>query len=524
VRFRSRLALPALCLLALLAAGVCWRVWRQRQAPPPLEVSLWYWHQPFSITVDEASRLHALGVRQIFVRAATFRYGDAAGPAVLSLPQIWKTRADRLAVHLVFPVDYSLVRRFEQIPEDRLRAAFTAGIRRERQRAERAGIRVAGVQIDLDCPTRLLPHYARLLAGLRADLGTSGVLSVTLLTSWYASRDLLAVLDAVDFSVPQFYEAQTPRTRDQFTPISDLPRLSRGLRAAGRFGKPFYAGLPSYGHALVYDGQGRLRGLFHDASAAELITRPDEFHLLGVHPIDAKGKPAATPDAANGEEIVEFGPAHAGTDFRLLYDLPTPDLLARHLAMVRTERPDNCRGVILYRYPSAGESETLPLPTVEAILRGAKPVPQLRIRLRTRRSAPWEMVEAERPEAVSQRTNLYVTVTNIGDGPTRIAQDAVDVALRFDHPGIEDASRGTFDTVEAFAGEPENRSSLPRADGIRLRAASLAPGESRTAGPFFLSPDGPSRVRGTWSAALPGGFDTAAGEIPETPVTRSEAK
>jgi hypothetical protein len=125
---------------------------------------------------------------------------------------------------------------------------------------------------------------------------------------------------------------------------------------------------------------------------------------------------------------------------------------------------------------------------------------------------------------VPQRTNLYVTVTNVGDGPTRIAPDAVDVTLRFDRPGIEEGARGAFDALDAFAGEPANRSSLPRADGIRLRAAALAPGESRTAGPFIIPHGGPTRIRGTWRAALPGGFDTVVGEIAETSVIQPEVK
>ena len=526
---RHRVYWSLFALLILLTAGAFWRVGRISQTPlPPLTISFWFWHQPFRLTDRETAALHRMGVTALFVRAGTFRATEnAALPAEVVLPQVWKSRTKEIGVHLVFPVDASLIRRFEKTPEETLADAMAAGIRRERERAAQASVRVVGVQLDFDCPTRLLPRYASLLRRLRPKLAPQDAFSVTLLTSAYSSPHIGEVLDAVDFSVPQFYEAATPATRARFTPISDLKRFERGLHSAERLGRLFYAGIPAYGHALVYDGANNLRGMFRDAGAPELLTRPDEFHLLQDVPLNAKGAPAATPDEAIGEDLIEFGPTRSATDFRLLFDLPTPALLAKHLCILNAHRPRNCQGVLLYRFPEAGEISALPLVSTEAVWRGVTPAPRLSVRFRTRRQAPYALIESETPTA--PRTELFVSVTNDGDSGTRIAPGAVEVTLRFDRPGLESLAPGTFDSAEAFSGDPLTRSSLLRADGIRCYCVALDPGERRVIGPIVLPADGPQSVRGTWSAMCPGGFGKATGDIPSftfssSVLTSSEEK
>jgi hypothetical protein len=503
-RLRSRpLALAFVCLILLLS-GIGW--WRVQASPlPPLETSFWYWHQPFRLNERESARLRGLGVREMFVRAGTFRWDAGAENIRLTLPQVWKTPATSFRVHLVFNADYALIRRFEKIPEETFRVAFVEGIRREQDRAKAAGVDVAGIQIDFDCPTRLLPRYARLLSGLRTELIDEGlVFSISMLTTWFTSRDFDSLLTAVDFYVPQFYEAVTPR---EYTGLGTFPTISsdsalrRGLKAAGRRRASFYAGIPVYGHALVFDDRGRLRGAYHDSGAVEALRRPD-FRLTDT-------------TLRNDESLLEFIGSGSAKGFHIVYDLPTPEMLARCRETVQAERPRNCRGMILFRYPEEGETQTVPLPALETVLAGRSPAPDIRVSARTRRHAPWQMIESGEQDADAGRSHvLLLTVENVGDGGTRVAPDGVELLLYLDHPGLTDIEPGGFDSAEPFAGEPGARSSLLRADGLRLRLGYLAPGASVTAGPFVLPPDGPTRLRGEWKAALTGGGQRA-GDIPE---------
>lgn len=501
---------------------------------PP--ISFWYWHSPFVLSPDDTKTLQDLGVRELFVRAATLTYsGDPNDPVRASLRQTWpappkvKTSvaantAFHLQIHLVFPVDATLVRRFEGLPEETFAQSMVQAIETEWQRAamQMPGA-IVGVQIDLDCPTRLLGRYAAVLKRVRSRLPRTNALSITLLTSWYDSRRLRGLLDAVDFSVPQFYEAQTSTTRSQFHPISNLSRLPRRLHQAAQLEKPFFVGLPIYGHALVYDGTGRLRGLFHDASAADLLARPHDFRFLGAAPLNEQGQDAKVPEAFIGEERVEFGPARAGTAFQLTYDLPTPDLLRRHLERLRAERlPRTCRGIILYRFPERGQEAVLPLATVAAVVQGNPPQPNVQLQVRTRRTAAFDLVES--PQPGPPRTDLYVTVINSGTGPSRVAPDAVTVDLRFQKAQLETARLGTFNDLEGFAGVPEARASVARADTLRYRVTHLAPGERRILGPVTLIARPSATVSAQWRVVLPGGFDTLRKNILPVLLTPGKGK
>lgn len=495
-------------------------------APAPVAlppVSFWYWHTPFVLNSAEIQTLSKLKVQELFIRASTLVYSDDGKTPMRSvLPQVWKSPAKEIPVHLVFPVDASLVRRLETIPEDVFAQGVVEAIRAARNEATKAGVTVAGAQIDLDSPTRLLPRYARVLQAVKAQLDIP--LSITLLTSWYDSRSLAMVLDAVDFSVPQFYEAQTSPTQDTIHPISSLSRFRRGLTRAEKLGKPFRIGLPAYGHALVYDNRGKLRGMFRDAPAAELLNRPDQFKFLGATPMGEDGKAAPTADAFIGEERVEFGPTRKAVAFHLAYDLPTPEMLRRHLDQLRKGTPRNCAGIILYRFPERNEESVLPLTTMESILSGQVPKPNLRITLRTRRQSPFDLVEATDPAKVERVTELFVTVENVGDGPSRVAPTAVDVELRLSLPTMDSARPGTFDKVEGFAGSVTNRASIARADGLHLCANSLRPGEKRIVGPISLKPGAQPTVTAAWRVALPGGYETVTGTLTATPLPTPEVE
>lgn len=73
-----------LVLLSLLAL-------RAFYPTPPmkaLDVSMWYWHNPFRLSSEETRKLQTLGVRRLFVLAGTISVsGDGT---TLMLPQTWQ--------------------------------------------------------------------------------------------------------------------------------------------------------------------------------------------------------------------------------------------------------------------------------------------------------------------------------------------------------------------------------------------------------------------------------------------------
>ncbi|MGC4043054.1 MAG: DUF3142 domain-containing protein [Armatimonas sp.] len=277
----SPLRPPLETMLTFVGMGLVATSGCKRSAPPPEPIrALWWWHRPLRITPPEAVALKRLNITRLFVHSGQVAYSETDGKLHMRLPQQWVGPADGMEVHAVFNASAGTLRRLETIPEAVLASTLADAFEQTQQQAARMGIKLAGAQCDFDYPTRLLPRYARMLSLLKAKIAPRQ-LSLALLPTWYTSRALDAVLDATDFSAPQFYEAVTPGTRAKFAPISDPEKLARGLIAAGKRGKPFYAGLPAYGHALVFDAAGRLRGAYRDASADYLVS-DSQFHCLGA--------------------------------------------------------------------------------------------------------------------------------------------------------------------------------------------------------------------------------------------------
>lgn len=475
----------ALTLAVVAAAGVAgavaWRVWR-RPAPPPLSLSYWYWHRPFRLSVDERKALDAAGVRELFVHAGTV-YVDEAGKLRTALRQQWGDGGKGLRAHLVVNTSSGVLTKLESLPPESLADAIARTVAEAREGARARGLDIVGVQTDIDYPTRLLPRYAAMLDALRAKLPHL-TLSAALLATYYDSRRLDPVLQRLDFAVPQFYEAQTPRRLDAFAPVSDPKRLEKGLAAAGRRGFPFRTGLPAYGHALVFDGGGRLRGVYRDASADTLAGDP-RFRLE---------KQETEP--RSGERILTF--VASGTDrpdHRIVYDLPTPDALARCLNLLREKRPENCTGAILFRLPERGESATLPLATTLALWRGETPTPAVRVRVRSRIARPWSAVEGG-----SASAEVFVDVTNAGSASTALAPDAVVVDVRLGRAGVESVAPGAFARATPFVGAPGRPGGASRADGVRFVAAGIPAGATLTAGPIRLPGGAVPKVTVAWSA------------------------
>lgn len=109
---------------------------------------------------------------------------------------------------------------------------------------DRAGIRLAGLQLDFDAKTRGLAGYAAFLRDMRRRLPTQYPLSVTGLMDWSASGDpaaLAALGDVVDEVVIQTYQGRTtiPGYERYVAGLRHLPMPYRvGLVEGGLWREP----------------------------------------------------------------------------------------------------------------------------------------------------------------------------------------------------------------------------------------------------------------------------------------------
>ena len=452
---------------------------------------MWYWHTPFRLSPDDRLRLGRMGVGTLYVRAGTF--SSDGKRAVAILPQRWETAAPGLGVVLTMNFDPGLVSHLEAIPLDGLASDVARGLANARKAA--GAVRLEGFQLDVDCPTRLLPRYADLLRRVRRKV--EGPFSITALPTWLASREMKGLAEAVDFVVPQFYENRTGRTVVDLEPVSDPAALRRGLLRLRNLGIPFRAGLSAYGHALLYDPKGRLAGMYRGLSPEDALRHPalrpeEEGPLEGERRLVLR---AVAPDSGG-----------RGLGARIAYVLPTAESLRRQLAVYREDAPPNALGTILYRFPEPGEAMALPLPAVEAALRGRLARQGLRVVL-SARAVPWSLVgpgaRAARPPLA-----LRIRATATGDGPSEAARGAVQVLVRLDRPGIGGVAPGDFDSAEAGTLGPDGRflrGSGVRADAVLFRRGQVLPGEVLRSGAIETSADGATSATAEWSVRCPDG-------------------
>ena len=449
-----------------------------------------------------------MGVKRLFVRAATFTHGD---PVQTSIPQSWSSSGAPFSVVLVFNFDGGLLRHFKDLEIPATARAMAAGISGQARLAEARGVHIEGIQFDIDAPTRLLPKYADLVGAVKSDLGQARWLySATALSSWLGTVGIRDLAKQVAYLAPQFYESDVALTVGHNRTISDLDALERGLGRAAGLPVPFYAGLAAYGRGLLYDDRGRLSGVYRGLAPEDALRHP-ALRFDETRPLDKAGK-SATRATYVGEDLTALTAIAPGRDgkglgFHLRYDLPTPTLVASQMSVFRESEPSNCLGIIFYRLPAQDDSLALPLVSVRDALAGKSPYLAMNLKLASAPD-PWRPVEA----GPGNRDQIVrVAITAVGDSATAAEPGAVRVLLGWSGQGVEEADPGDFDEARPVRVEGDEMSSCSpaEANGLVLTRSRVLPGQTLKAGMVRLT--GSPRVWAKWTAVGPGGFQTFSG-------------
>jgi len=457
----------------------------------------------------ESNTLKESGVKLLFVRAGTV---STSGEAIeLILPQSWQKSEKLPSGHLVYALDSGIVRHFEDLSNTAIAGCIVASFNRQKREAEKAGLKVLGVQVDFDCSTRLLPKYADLLSRIRRDLSDKTQLSITSLPTWFTSRDLRDVVRNVDFYCPQFYETQIGKYIADAYPVSDIRMLKKGLESARRLGKPFYAGIPAYGHAFMFNDKGQLLGTYRGMSATEAAQHPS-FRLAKSWPADVSGKPASEIKDWTGEEFVDFeairpGVGGRGLGYHLLYTIPTARMLALNLDAVREKRPGNCLGAVVFRSPEQDEIMTLPATAIKLAINKAEASIRVKAIVRVERE-PWGLIEGG--QGNNTTSVVTVSITNTGEASSCFADCAARLILHFDVPGVN-AEPGDFRRIICYS-ENGLKSGSQRTSELIFSSSNLRVGQTITTGPIHVF-GGARTMSGEYEIMKPGGFGFIKGSI-----------
>jgi hypothetical protein len=357
-------------------------------------------------------------------------------------------------LHLVYNSTRRVLSGFERIEPAELARVISETYREDAARAAREGARVVGIQLDLDAPTRLLPHYARILRATRERLPQGVKLSVTGLPTWMDSKELSEALDAVDFWIPQCYGARIPERLSQAAPISSPQDVALAVSRARDLGRPFYAGLAAYGYAILYDVRGALVTIRGDLDPA-LIARDVNFELIEREPFTASGQPHIDDQPAIASEwryvyraradaaVVDSLVVRAGET--LMLDVPSAGALRESARLVRAEAGEKLLGICVFRLPANDDPTTLSFTEVAAALTDTEPAVSTIVS-----ATRVEPNESERKKGRSRALGLRLTVTNQGAESGLLGDDALTVDVRLPVGSLRGVRLDGFSSAELF--------------------------------------------------------------------------
>jgi Protein of unknown function (DUF3142) len=450
------------------------RVWTVAEVP----IAFWAWRTQSPAEADVREAIEKTRARTIFLRAGQIDYQNGR---LRRIRKLTGSIPRGIQLHLVYNATRSLLAQLESIDEKALAAEINRAYREDSDRAVQEHAYVAGLQVDIDVPTRLLPRYEKTLRALRGGLQQDNQLSITGLPTWLDSSELDHVLDHVDFWIPQFYGAEIPERSDQIIPISSPQSTAHFVNKARVLSRPFYAGLAAYSWVLLYNPSGSLISLRGDMDPGEIASDPN-LELIDRRSFEVPATSSGTHLSAMSEWRYTFraraagvtdGLAMHGGDV-LVVNVPSAESLRAAARVVRQLAGKELLGICVFRLPARDDPATLTVEQVAAALTDQDSVAL--IGLRVKRIAPASKTFHANSDG------WILEVVNVGTASTLVGSLQIDFAI---HPGsFEEWTSEGVASVETMCQRRDVSSGpalLPcsqrRANIIRLRAPMLRPGQ-----------------------------------------------
>ncbi len=314
----------------------------------------------------------------------------------------------------------------------------------------------AGIQIDWDVPTRLLPDYAAFLRTLHRRLPRDRELSCTALLCWLDAPGIDALTGAVDCLVPQYYHTAPPGDPLRCQGLIAGRDLEGVLARCRALERPFRIGLPTFEQVALWGPDGvlltanaQLRREELLASAPTVLRREqraeDLLVLRTTRPLRAGRLPVPVGSTA-------------------LIARPRTAALSGWLRRIRTAGGPFCRGAVCFRLPHPGQQATLSLAQIVAAREEAPITADIHteaVRLAT--PGHWQVRIVNRGQADLLATGAPLRLLAAADaGAVRCAHDPLASPLR---------------PIPAHNGRPAGRR---RADQVLLTLDRLDAGAAAT--------------------------------------------
>jgi len=207
--------------------------------------------------------------------------------------------------------------------------------------ARSGGVSVSELQLDFDCAESRLDGYRAWVEAIRPRIAPVR-LRITALPSWLDRSAFGRLVAATDGFVLQVHSLVRPKRPDDPTALCDPPSARAAVERAARAGGgiPFQVALPTYGYLIAFGANGQYLGASAEGS---FPSRPE------------------------------------GTTFReLSADAPS---MAQLVVDWTHDRPAAMEGIVWYRLPVETDRFNWRWKTLETVLSGRVPTPEIQASL-----------------------------------------------------------------------------------------------------------------------------------------------
>lgn len=252
-----------------IAICLCATVCPAPEVPSPVPHESYIWQRRWTPTLADALHRSNPAVAGWRVLAAEWR---DSGKLERSQPDFAALQAAKRPLVAVFRLEGQLT---DYRP-------VTAALLQVVAQWRNADLKLAGVELDHDCPISQLTPYGEFLHLVRRALGGTP-LSITALPAWLGRPELPALLREVDEAVLQVHAVMNPR-RGLFAADQALRWIRRWAAISPM---PFRVALPNYGSRVSWNEAGLVTSIEseverygYDAASRELFASPTEVARL----------------------------------------------------------------------------------------------------------------------------------------------------------------------------------------------------------------------------------------------------
>ncbi len=344
-----------LSLIAFLDLCGCSDTPPSKPRPATWTTGFWFWGGSVTGVPPEVGTLDVL-----FLHVGTINK-----PTRFGIDKLWSVRG-QLPDALPPAREYWLVFRFErqEVPDLRAAPILAEEFFKLREDARQRGLKVTGIQLDIDSPTRALSQYASFLREVRKGLPIDAEVSITALLDWFREGTAIAdVIKEAEEFVPQFYDADLNSFNQGV--IATRFDSARWASIFNRFNRRFRIGISSFGRAQLLpkasppqSGYRRLQ-IFNDLTPLDVATNSG-FTL--------ESRRSETNELVlnySATQQVKISYHHLQPGDTIQFIVSTPDSVRAAVEGARRIQ-GYCAGVVFFRWPTS--NETLAMQPAETLL------------------------------------------------------------------------------------------------------------------------------------------------------------